>query len=219
MKFAIRHEIKGRMRIHLSQKRMTCEQADTFLYFLENLKMVTSAKVYEQTADAAIFYSGSREELIEKIRGFSYEKTEVPAEVLQNSGRQLNAYYKEKLIMMVVWRGFKQLFVPQPIRTALTVIKSVKYIWKGIKTLMQRKLEVPVLDATAIAVSILWGDTGTAGSVMFLLGIGELLEEWTHKKSVGDLARTMALNTGKVWMKQGNQEILVKQRQSFRGMK
>lgn len=210
MKFAIRHEIKGRMRIHLSQKRMTCEQADTFLYFLENLKMVTSAKVYEQTADAAIFYSGSREELIEKIRGFSYEKTEVPAEVLQNSGRQLNAYYKEKLIMMVVWRGFKQLFVPQPIRTALTVIKSVKYIWKGIKTLMQRKLEVPVLDATAIAVSILWGDTGTAGSVMFLLGIGELLEEWTHKKSVGDLARTMALNTGKVWMKQGNQEILVK---------
>ena len=210
MKFAIRHEIKGRMRIHLSQKRMTCEQADTFLYFLENLKMVTSAKVYEQTADAAIFYSGSREELIEKIRGFSYEKTEVRAEVLQNSGRQLNAYYKEKLIMMVVWRGFKQLFVPQPIRTALTVIKSVKYIWKGIKTLMQRKLEVPVLDATAIAVSILWGDTGTAGSVMFLLGIGELLEEWTHKKSVGDLARTMALNTGKVWMKQGNQEILVK---------
>lgn len=210
MKFAIRHEIKGRMRIHLSQKRMTCEQADTFLYFLENLKMVTSAKVYEQTADAAIFYSGSREELIEKIRGFSYEKTEVPAEVLQNSGRQLNAYYKEKLIMMVVWRGFKQLFVPQPIRTALTVIKSVKYIWKGIKTLMQRKLEVPVLDATAIAVSILRGDTGTAGSVMFLLGIGELLEEWTHKKSVGDLARTMALNTGKVWMKQGNQEILVK---------
>lgn len=209
MKFAIRHEIKGRMRIHLSQKRMTCEQADTFLYFLENLKMVTSAKVYEQTADAAIFYSGSREELIEKIRGFSYEKTEVPAEVLQNSGRQLNAYYKEKLIMMVVWRGFKQLFVPQPIRTALTVIKSVKYIWKGIKTLMQRKLEVPVLDATAIAVSILRGDTGTAGSVMFLLGIGELLEEWTHKKSVGDLARTMALNTGKVWMKQGNQEILV----------
>lgn len=209
MKFAIRHEIKGRMRIHLSQKRMTCKQADTFLYFLENLKMVTSAKVYEQTADAAIFYTGSREELIKKICSFSYEKTEVPEEVLQNSGRELNAYYKEKLIMMVVWRGFKQLFIPQPVRTVLTVIKSVKYIWKGIKTLMQRKLEVPVLDATAIAVSILRGDTGTAGSVMFLLGIGELLEEWTHKKSVGDLARTMALNTGKVWMKQEDQEILV----------
>ena len=209
MKFAIRHEIKGRMRIHLFQKRMTFEQADTLLYYLENLEMVTSASVYEQTADATIFYSGDREELISCIQKFSYVKTEVPAEILKNSGRELNAYYKEKLIMMIVWRGFKTLFLPRPVQTVLTVIKSVSYIWKGIRVLLQKKLEVPVLDATAITVSILRRDTGTAGSIMFLLGVGELLEEWTHKKSVGDLARTMALNVGKVWLKQGNQEVLV----------
>lgn len=209
MKFAIRHEIKGRMRIHLFQKRMTFEQADTLLYYLENLEMVTSAKVYEQTADATIFYSGDRKALISRIQKFSYARTEVPAEILQNSGRELNAYYKEKLIMMVVWRGLKELFLPQPVRAFLTIIKSVRYIWKGIRVLMQKKLEVPVLDATAITVSILRGDTGTAGSIMFLLGVGELLEEWTHKKSVGDLARTMALNVGKVWLKQDDQEVLV----------
>ncbi len=209
MRFSIKHEIPGRIRIHMAQNRMTYEQADTLLYYLENLEGVSAAKVYERTADAVICYTNEREELISKLRSFQYDKVDVPADVLANSGRELNAYYQEKLIMRVVWRYTKKLFVPYPIRVFLTTIKAVKYIWKGIRTLSKGKLDVSVLDATSIGVSILRGDFETAGSVMFLLGIGELLEEWTHKKSVDDLARTMSLNVGKVWLANGEQSVLV----------
>lgn len=209
MRFSIKHEIPGRIRIHMVQNRMTYEQADTLLYYLENLEGVSAAKVYERTADAVICYTNEREELISKLRSFQYDKVDVPADVLANSGRELNAYYQEKLIMRVVWRYTKKLFVPYPIRVFLTTIKAVKYIWKGIRTLSKGKLDVSVLDATSIGVSILRGDFETAGSVMFLLGIGELLEEWTHKKSVDDLARTMSLNVGKVWLANGEQSVLV----------
>ena len=209
MKFVIKHEIKGRMRIHVSQYRMSYEQADTLLYFLHSNKYVTFAKVYERTGDAVISYVGDRAEMIRTLQQFSYEKVDVPAGVVENSGRELNAKYQEKLIGKIVCRYAGRMFLPYPLRACVTTVKSVKYLWKGLQCLWQRKIEVPVLDATAIGVSIFRNDIETAGSVMFLLGIGELLEEWTHKKSVDDLARTMSLNVGKVWLKREDQEVLV----------
>ena len=209
MRFIIKHEMNGRMRIHLLQNRMTYEQADILLYFLTNMKTVSSAKVYERTQDAVIRYTGDREAIIEEIKRFSYEKTEVPAGLLENSGRALNVAYQEKLINKVLFRYARKWFLPYPVNALYTAAISLKYIYKGLKVLCKGKIEVPVLDATAIGVSILRNDIDTAGSVMFLLGIGEILEEWTHKKSVDDLARTMSLNVGKVWLKQGEQDILV----------
>ena len=209
MKFYIKHETRGRLRIHLAQKRMSYEQADTLLYYLENLDGVASAKVYERTCDAVVNYQGSREAVICGIRAFHYQDVEAPQQVLQSSGRALNAEYQEKLISKVIYHFGRKLFLPYPLNAIYTTATSLKYIWKGIDTLLHRKIEVPVLDATAIGVSVFRQDFGTAGSIMFLLGIGELLEEWTHKKSVGDLARTMSLNVGKVWLKKDEQEILV----------
>lgn len=197
------------MRIHLMQYRMSYAQADTLLYFLQNDAQVTKAKVYERTQDAVIFYTGSRRELIGKLQHFRYEYVEVPDGVIENSNRQMNAEYQEKMVEKVILRYVSKALLPYPVRACWTTLKSLRYIGKGIKTLASRKIEVPVLDATAIGVSILRGDCETASSIMFLLGIGELLEEWTHKKSVGDLARTMSLNIGKVWLKQDGAEALV----------
>ena len=209
MKFYIKHETRGRLRIHLAQKRMSYGQADTLLYYLENLDGVASAKVYERTCDAVVNYRGSRAAVIRGISEFHYQDVEVPSQVLQSSGRALNAEYQEKLISKVICHYGRRLFLPYPLNAIYTTATSLKYIWKGIDTLLHRKIEVPVLDATAIGVSVLRQDFGTAGSIMFLLGIGEILEEWTHKKSVGDLARTMSLNVGRVWLKREDQEILV----------
>ena len=197
------------MRVHLSQNRMTYAQADILLYFLQNDKYVTCAKVYERTGDAVISYTGERSYIIQLLQGFCYEKAEVPTGLLEHSGRELNAVYQEKLIGKILMRYVKKIVLPYPVYTAYITLSSLKYIAKGIQSLWHRKMEVAVLDATAIGVSVLRKDFGTAGSVMFLLGIGELLEEWTHKKSVDDLARTMALNVGKVWLKSDGQEVLV----------
>lgn len=210
MKFTIKHESRGRMRVHMEQYRMTYEQADTLLYVIHNHRNVTFVKVYDRTADAVIEYVGDREQIIEMLRHFHYESANVPQTVIKTSGRELNNSYQEKLIGSVVWHYSKKLLLPWPIRTALTVGRSIKYIGIGLKCLLQRKIEVPVLDATAITVSLVTKDFSTASSIMFLLGIGELLEEWTHKKSVDDLARSMSLNVSKVWLKTPeNQEILV----------
>lgn len=209
MKFRIKHEIRGRIRIHMEQKRMTHEQADILLFYLQNIDGVFRADVYDRTADATIHYKGNRETIIEGLRRFRYEEVEVPNGLLETSGRAMNAEYQEKLVDKILFHYGRKFLLPYPISAAYTTIMSAKYIWKGIKTLMERKLEVPVLDATAIGVSILRSDFDTAGSVMFLLGIGELLEEWTHKKSVDDLARTMSLNVGKVWLKTEDQAVLV----------
>lgn len=210
MKFTIKHESRGRMRVHMEQYRMTYEQADTLLYVIHNHRNVTFVKVYDRTADAVIEYVGDREQIIELLRHFHYESANVPQTVIKTSGRELNNSYQEKLIGSVVWHYSKKLLLPWPIRTALTVGRSIKYIGIGLKCLLQRKIEVPVLDATAITVSLVTKDFSTASSIMFLLGIGELLEEWTHKKSVDDLARSMSLNVSKVWLKTPeNQEILV----------
>ena len=209
MKFQIKHEIKGRMRVHMAQKRMSYEQADTLLYYLQTIPGVESANVYDRTGDAAIRYNCAREELIRALREFHYENVEVPKGIIENSGRELNSLYQEKLIDKVLFHYGRKFLLPAPVNACYTGMMSIKYIWKGIKTLWRRKIEVPVLDATAIGVSVFRGDMGTASSIMFLLGIGELLEEWTHKKSVGDLARTMSLNVGKVWLRtEDEQEVL-----------
>ncbi len=209
MKFMIKHEAKGRMRIHAVQNRMSYAQADTLLYFLHSQKEVTFAKVYDRTCDAVISYVGDRQTIIELLRGFHYEDVEVPEGLIENSGRELNNTYQEKLIGKIVFHYARRWILPYPVRICLTSLRSVKYIWKGLTTLAAGKIEVPVLDATAIGVSVLRSDFNTAGSIMFMLGIGELLEEWTHKKSVDDLARTMSLNVGKVWLVSGGQEVLV----------
>ena len=209
MKFYIKHESRGRIRIHLAQKRMSSVQAETLLYYLQNQKQVSFAKVYDRTGDAVICYQGERSAILRMVQTFHYEKVELPTGLVESSGRELNKEYQEKLISKVIYHFGRKWFLPAPIRNAYTAVVSVKYIWKGIRTLAKGKIEVPVLDATAIGVSMFRGDYGTASSVMFLLGVGELLEEWTHKKSVGDLARSMSLNVGKVWLKKDGQEILV----------
>ena len=170
---------------------------------------MTEAKVYERTGDAAICYSGCRQEVLDGLAHFQYDVVEVPEGVIETSGRELNAEYQEKLIMRVLMRMGSKLFIPYSVRAVLTCIKSVKYIRMGVDSLRRRKLEVSVLDATAISVSLIRRDMDTASSVMFLLGIGELLEEWTHKKSVGDLARSMSLNVSRVWLRKDGQEVLV----------
>lgn len=209
MKFEIKHEIPGRIRIHVIQGRMSVTQADTLLYYLKSLESVTQATVYERTADACVCFSGDRASVIQALRRFRYESVEVPEAVLTNSGRALNNEYKDKIASQIAWHYARKLLLPHPLCAAWTIWKSLHYLKAGLYSLAHRRLEVAVLDATAIGVSILRGDTTTAGSVMFLLGIGETLEEWTRKKSVGDLARSMALQVSKVWVKSGDQEVLV----------
>lgn len=209
MKFIIKHEIKGRIRVHIIQNKMTYAQADILAFYLNNNKYVTFAKVYDRTSDATINYIGDREEIVTLLKHFRYDEVEVPTGLVENSGRELNAKYQEKLVNKVILRYAGRLFLPYPVRACVTTVKSVKYICKGLNCLWHKKIEVPVLDATAIGVSVIRRDFETAGSVMFLLGIGELLEEWTHKKSVDDLARTMSLNVGKVWLVKDDNEVLV----------
>lgn len=209
MKFIIKHEIKGRIRVHIIQNKMTYAQADILAFYLNNNKYVTFAKVYDRTSDATINYIGDREEIVTLLKHFRYDEVEVPTGLVENSGRELNAKYQEKLVNKVILRYAGRLFLPYPVRACVTTVKSVKYICKGLNCLWHKKIEVPVLDATAIGVSVIRSDFETAGSVMFLLGIGELLEEWTHKKSVDDLARTMSLNVGKVWLVKDDNEVLV----------
>ena len=213
MKFIIKHEIPGRIRVHMVQPKMTFEEADILLYYLVNLENVTKAKVYERTQDAAIYYEKDRREIIKALQKFGYDRVTVPEGLTEHSGRQMNAEYQEKLLMKVVMRFGGKLLIPAPVRAVWTGVRSLKYLQQGIASLKKGRLEVAALDATAIGVSILRRDMNTASSIMFMLGIGELLEEWTHKKSVGDLARDMSLNVGKVWLLREEQEILVPAKQ------
>lgn len=213
MKFIIKHEILGRIRVHMVQPKMTFEEADILLYYLVNLENVTKAKVYERTQDAVIYYEKDRREIIKALQKFGYDRVTVPEGLTEHSGRQMNAEYQEKLLMKVMMRFGGKLLIPAPVRAVWTGVRSLKYLQQGIASLKKGRLEVAALDATAIGVSILRRDMNTASSIMFLLGIGELLEEWTHKKSVGDLARDMSLNVGKVWLLREEQEILVPAKQ------
>lgn len=209
MKFQILHEIKGRMRIHVAQKRMSDEQADTLQYYLEHCDVVTEAKVYERTQDVVICYSTDRAGIIRILQQFAYQNVTVPQSALELSGRQTNREYQEKLAQKVLMRYINKAILPYPVRCTITAFKSLKYIKKALQSVWNRKIEVALLDGVAIGVSVLRGDMNTAGSVMFLLDIGETLEEWTHKKSVDDLARSMSLNITKVWLATGDTEVLV----------
>ena len=199
MKFKILDETKGRLRIHVIKHHMTCKDADILFYNLKNMEGVEHVKVYERTGDAVIKYSCERDKITTSLCKFNYENANAPEDFLNHSGRTLNRDYEEKLVTKVVVRYAVKAVVPMPIRSVFTAIKSVKYIKEGLSHLLRGQIKVPVLDATAIGVSIARSDFGTASSIMFLLGIGELLEEWTHKKSIDDLARSMSLNVDKVW--------------------
>lgn len=209
MKFSILNETKNRLRIHMAQSRMTMAQADILQYYLENCEAVEEVKVHDRTCDAIIIYDGDRAAVIDALRQFGYDRVEVPADLTETSGRVMNRQYEDKLFWKTAWYMTKKWIMPMPLRYCLTSVKALKYIGKGLKCLANRKLEVPVLDATAITASILTNDFATAGSVMFLLEIGEILEEWTHKKSVDGLARSMSLNINKVWVRVDNCDVLM----------
>lgn len=207
MKCKILHESKGRLRIRLIQRRMTLAQADALEYYLKALDNVEQVKVYDRTCDAVIRYTGARTDVLNAMSRFSYEQGMVL--VPDHTGRELNRQFEEKLVFTVVRRMFNKIFLPAPLQTAAAAMKAVHYVKRGLRSLLRGKIEVSVLDATAVSVSLLRGDCGTASSIMFLLTVGEILEEWTHKKSVDDLARTMALNIDQVWVKNGAQEVSV----------
>lgn len=209
MRFQIKHEIEGRLRVHMMQNRMTFAEADTLQYYLEGLPGVAHAKVYEKTCDAVVTYTAERADIITALKQFCYDRVELPTAISGHSSREMNAEYQSRLVGQTLIHFGKKLFLPYPVRAAITAVKSAKYLYQGAHCLLQRKIEVSVLDAVAIGVSVFRGEMNTAASVMYLLGIGETLEEWTHKKSVDDLARSMSLNVSKVWLLQDGQEILV----------
>ena len=207
MKFKVMHESAGRIRVRALQKHMSLAQADILEAYICQIDGVTAVKVYDRTCDAVINYNTKKEELAKALASFSYENSLALAP--EHSGRALNREYQDKIVFAVSRRIFKKALLPFPIRSALTIINSVRYIKAGIACLLKGKIQVPVLDATAIGVSVLRGDFETAGSIMFLLNIGDILSEWTHKKSVSDLARSMALNVDKVWLEMDGDAVLV----------
>ena len=199
MKCKIMHTSRGRIRVHMMQKRMTLKQADILEYYLRTVNGVTEVKVYDRTCDAVIFYqSVTQESVLDAIRVFSYENH--TALVPEHTGRTLNREFEDKLILILLERYFRRLFLPRPIRMVIAGIRAIGYLKRGLVSLMNRRIDVSVLDATALTVSVLRGDWATASSIMFLLKVCETLEEWTHKKSVDDLARTMSLNIDTVWL-------------------
>ena len=209
MNCKIVHESRGRIRVHLMCNRMTLHDADILEYYMRNIDGVTSVKVYDRTQDAIILYKTERKNIIRALAEFSFKAKEAIELVPEHTSRQLHRDFEDRLIFTTVSHIATKLFLPVPIRTALTLFRSIKYIKKGLKALLNRKLSVSVLDATAVSVSIIRGDFSTASSVMFMLNLGEILEDWTHKKSVADLASTMSLNVDKVWLKTETCEVLV----------
>lgn len=197
--------------MHIVRTRMTLEQADLLEYYLRDKSFITDVKVNDRTGDAIIFYvpgPDHREQVITALSSFSYEDEKAAALVPEHTGRALNRKYEEKLVMMILRRGFRRLFFPIPLRRVMITFRSLRFIMKGLRSLMRGRIEVSVLDACAITVSMLRGDYSTASSVMFLLRVGEILEEWTHRKSVDDLARSMSLQVDRVWLKSEHGEVL-----------
>ncbi len=209
MRFTIKHEIKNRLRIHLPMKRMTFREADTLEYYLLGFDEISGAKVYERTADAVITFECGRERVTEILKGFSFDTVQVPEKVFECSGRELSAQYYDKLVTSVILHFGKRLVIPYDLRKIWVLIKTVKYVWRGLKTLKNKRLQVELLDAAAITAAIHTKDYNTASSVMFLLKIGDILEEWTHKRSVDDLARRMSLNIDKVWLVADSGEVQI----------
>ena len=210
MKCKILHDTAGRLRVHLCCKRMTLRQADVLEYYLLAVDGVRSVKVYDRTRDAVVVYDAERERMIRALARFSFEKAEKLDLAPEHTSRTLNREFEDKLALTVMRRCASNLFLPAPVTSALAVIRSAKYIKEGLLALWHRKLSVAVLDATAVTVSMVWGDFATAGSVMFMLRLGEILEEWTHKKSVADLASAMSLRVENVWQQVDGTEVLTK---------
>lgn len=208
MKCKILHTSAGRIRVHLCVNGMTLRQADVLEYYIRNIDGITDVKVYDRTADTVIFYCGSNKRIIEALAAFSFESAENEGLVPDHTSRVLNREFEDKLVMKVLLRFASKSFLPAPIRAGMAIIRSVRYISEGLKSLLNGKLSVSVLDATAVTVSLVRGDFSTASSVMFMLGLGELLEDWTHKKSVSDLAGAMSLNVDKVWIKNGEETLV-----------
>ena len=209
MKCNILHETPGRMRVHLALRRMSLREADLLEYDLKGVAGVVSVKVFDRTQDAVITYTCPRADIVRALSSFSFTSERALARLPEHTSRALNREYEDKLVFTVCRRAFSRLFLPVPVQTAIALFRSVKYIRAGLSALLHGKLSVAVLDATAVTVSMVRGDFDTAGSVMFMLRLGEILEEWTHKKSVADLAGAMALNVDKVWRKTGDTELLV----------
>ena len=209
MKCKIIHESGGRMRVHLNCVRMSLRQADVLEFYLKNVSGVTAVAVYDRTQDAVIRYGGSRAAVVQALARFSFDRAEAMDLVPEHTSRALNREFEDKLAMTVCCRVISKLFLPVPVTSAIALVRSVKYIKEGLRALLRGKLTVAVLDATAVTTSIIRGDFGTAGSVMFMLRLGEILEEWTHKKSVADLAGAMSLQVENVWLQTGDTEVLV----------
>lgn len=209
MKCTILHEGKGRMRVHVEKVRMTLHRADVLEAYLNHHDAIVHAAVYERTGDVVITYTGRRSAAIAILAGYKFDVAEYDALVTSADSRRLNREYQDKMFDLVAGRCLRKLFLPAPLDAAYTAFRSIRFLWKGVRCVLSRRLEVEVLDALSIGVSLLRGDFGTAGSVMFLLNLGSLLEEWTRKKSLDDLARSMALNVDKVWVRSQGTEVLV----------
>ena len=209
MKCTILHEGKGRMRVHVEKVRMTLHRADVLEAYLNHNDAIVHAAVYERTGDVVITYTGRRSAAIAVLAGYKFDVAEYDALVTSADSRRLNREYQDKMFDLVAGRCLRKLFLPAPLDAAYTAFRSIRFLWKGVRCVLSRRLEVEVLDALSIGVSLLRGDFGTAGSVMFLLNLGSLLEEWTRKKSLDDLARSMALNVDKVWVRSQGTEVLV----------
>ena len=209
MKCTILHESRGRLRVHVCNVRMTLHRADVLEAYLNHHDAVSKAKVYERTGDVVVYYTGSRKDAVAALSTYRFDDPELDALVTSADSRRINQEYQEKMYNLLAGRVLRELFLPAPLNAAYTVFRSIKFLWKGVCCLWRRKLEVEVLDALSIGVSILRGDFATAGSVMFLLNVGSLLEEWTRKKSLDDLARSMALNVDKVWVRAQGTEVLM----------
>ena len=209
MKCTILHEGKGRMRVHVEKVRMTLHRADVLEAYLNHHDAIVHAAVYERTGDVVITYTGKRTAAIAVLAGYKFDVAEYDALVTSADSRRLNREYQDKMFDLVAGRCLRKLFLPAPLDAAYTAFRSIHFLWKGVRCVLSRRLEVEVLDALSIGVSLLRGDFGTAGSVMFLLNLGSLLEEWTRKKSLDDLARSMALNVDKVWVRSQGTEVLV----------
>ena len=209
MKCKILHESSGRMRVHLHCGTMSLKQADVLEYYLKNQSGVSDVAVFDRTQDAIIRYHGDRSSVIAALACFSFRQAESMDLVPEHTSRALNRDFEDKLAMTVCRRVINKLFLPMPVTAAIVAVKSLKYIWEGLRALFRGKLTVAVLDATAVTVSVVRGDFNTAGSVMFMLRLGEILEEWTHKKSVADLAGAMSLQVENVWLQAGDEEVLV----------
>jgi len=208
MKFKILSESESRIRVQILQNNMSFKEADTLFYYIRHIKGVTFTKVSDRTCTATVRFNGDKWDIVDALQRFNYKKFEAPSEYIENSSRELNAAYQEKLIASVAARALTVALMPVPVRVGLTIFKSLKYIKNGIKSLFSGKIEVALLDGVAIGVSVLRRDFNTAGSVMFLLGIGELLEEWTEKKTTADLAGILSLNISRVWLKKDDTEVL-----------